>query len=111
MKKFLLATIVGLSSHHAQAAVFHCTHAEVKPEIAYEFDIDTETDNNKFIDLRDGLTVGCVVLRSTPKFLGCTVAKSNEFQFVATAEENSSVLSLDIQGKQYSAKLNCLKQK
>jgi hypothetical protein len=111
MKKILVAALFALTSQYAQASVFHCTYAEVKPEIAYEFDIDTVTDNNHFINLGDDRSVGCVVLHSTPKLLGCTLAKSKEYQNVATVDENSALLSLDVQQKQYSAKLICLKQK
>ena len=111
MKKILVAAFFALTSQYAQASVFHCTYAGVGPEIAYVFDIDTVTDNNYFINLGDDRSVGCVVFHSTPKLLACTLAKSEEYQSVATVDENSALLSLDVQQKQDSAKLRCVKQK
>lgn len=106
----LVATVLMSSISHA--AQYTCTVSnglENDPD-AVTISINTAKDENKFVDLADGSSAGCVVFRAKPQLLSCGLYKDENFSNTAVAEIGSSVLSLHIARDGNNTQLTCVKK-
>lgn len=112
MKKVII-NMLALLSLSANAATYDCRLSDgstYDPQaVTYEF--DTATEDNKFVGLDDGTSVGCVVLRATPQLISCGIGDEINFSLFATAEDGSSVLALDSSSQGAQSNLSCIKTK
>lgn len=102
--------LVTLSSLSAGAASYDCHLSDGTrddaDQISYKF--DTATEHNKFVDIGNGDSVGCVVLRANPQLVGCGLGREQDQSFVI-AEDGTSILSLQTLNRGTKTVLNCVK--
>lgn len=112
MKKIMIFSLLAMSSLSAQAAKYDCTlsNETAKDPHATTYQFDTATEDNKFVDIGQGTSVGCVVLRTKPQFLTCGLGNDVNFSVFVTADDGTSVLSLQTNSQGNKANLNCVKQ-
>ncbi len=112
MKKLLVFGLLAMSSLSAQAAKYDCTlsNGEGNDPHAVTYQFDTATEDNKFVDMGQGTSVGCVVLRTKPQLLTCGLGNDVNFSIFVTADDGTSVLSFQTNSQGNKANLNCVKQ-
>lgn len=112
MKKLMISSLLAMSSLSAQAAKYNCklSNGAANDPHAVSYQFDTATEDNKFVDMGQGTSVGCVVLRTQPQLLTCGLGNGENFSMFVTAEDGSSVVSLQTSSQGNKANLSCVKQ-
>lgn len=112
MKKLLVISMLVMGSVSAQAAKYDCSLSNGTPNDpkAVKYQIDTATEENKFIDMGQGTSVGCVVFRSQPQLLTCGIGNGEIFSVFGTTEDGTSILSIQTNSQGNKSALNCIKQ-
>jgi hypothetical protein len=107
MKNVMIGCVLSMFSLSAQAAVYNCNLSGWKSDVSHEtvtYQINSAEQENKFVDLGEGASVGCVVFRSQPQLLTCGVGRDENFSEFVTADDGSSVISL--RSRAYGEELN-----
>lgn len=113
MTKLVVLSVFSMFSLSAQAATYNCVLAgwesnEFPQTPTYQ--IDTSRDENKFLDLGKGASVGCIVFRSEPQRITCGVGKSENSSVFTTADIGSSVISVSVKNQEENFVLTCVGQ-
>jgi hypothetical protein len=115
MKKSMISNALAFLAiaSSAQAAKYDCkfSNGAAADSHAVTYQFDTAIDNNKFVDLGQGGSVGCVVLRAQPQLLSCGVANGEKSSMFVTTEDGSSLVSLQTNSLGSTANLICVKQR
>ena len=110
MKALLFAAALSAFGSTVFAANYDCSISngakEVPPVKIFSF--DTAKEENKFVDLADGGSVGCIVFRSQPELIGCTIGTADKKSATATAVNGGAILGVAAMEGQTGAVLNCL---
>lgn len=111
MKTAILSLILVLGSA-AHASTYECNLSNGQPNdpAAVTYSLDTQTEENKFVELQDGSSVGCIVFRSQPELLTCGIGNDGKFSMFVTAESNTAVLALDSSNTAGKANLKCVRR-
>lgn len=110
MKALLLVLPALIMVSQAYAAAYSCEVSGRGPAaISSKFVFDTDKEENKFISIGD-MSAGAVVLRTTPQLVAITLGDGKNYGLSATAENGTSVLSLDTTGSNGDISLRCVKQ-
>lgn len=112
MKKFVVISMLVLGSVSAHAVKYDCklSNGDVGDPKAVSYQFDTASEDNKFVDLGQGTAVGCVVPRTQPQHLTCGLGNGEIFSMFVTADDGTSVLSLQTNSQGTKANLTCVKQ-
>ncbi len=112
MKKLVMFGALVMCSASAYAAKYDCklSNGDANDPHAVAYSVDTTTEDNKFIDMGQGTSVGCVVLRTQPQLLTCGLGNGEIFSVFVTGDDGSSVLSLQTNSQGTKANLTCVKQ-
>lgn len=112
MSKLVISGVLAITSLSAKAAKYDCTlsNKTANDPHAITYQIDTAIEDNKFLDMGQGTSVGCVVLRTQPQLLTCGIGEGENFFTFITAEDGSSVLSLETSSKENRVNLSCIKK-
>lgn len=113
MTKTIITNMLALLSLSANAAIYECrlSGGSNNDTRAVTYEFDTSTEDDKFIDLGNGASVGCVVVRATPQLITCGIGDEVKFSLFATADDGTSVLTLDSSSQDSKSILRCIKSK
>jgi hypothetical protein len=75
------------------------------------YSIDTDKEENKFVDLGNEAAVGCAVLRTQPQLISCGVGDNGNFSVFAVADDGTSTLGLSTDNHGTKVVLTCIKKK
>lgn len=111
MKPVVLSLLMIFITAVAQASKYDCQVTDGSNAALASYSLDTKSDDNKFAELQDGTSVGCVVLRTNPELLTCGLGQSEKFSIFSTAQSGTSVLALDSSSQTGEVSLRCILQK
>jgi hypothetical protein len=110
--KTLMISFLAVLSLSAHAAKYNCklSNGNAMDPDAVTYQFDTTKEDNKFVDMGEGSTVGCVVLRTQPQILGCGLGNGENFSLFVTADDGSSLVSVQAGSQGNKTVLSCIKQ-
>ena len=111
MKNLLVIAALMTVGTIAQANTYNCALSNGQPNDPAQksFSLDTDREENKFIDLGQGVSVGCLVFRSQTQLISCGMGDEKNFSTFVTAENGSSLISLDTNSSGTKVVLRCIK--
>ncbi len=112
MKKSVISSMFVMFSLSAHAAKYDCklSNGTANDPKAITYQFDTSTEDNKFVEMGQGTSVGCVVLRTQPQLLTCGLGNVENFSLFVTAEDGSAVVSLETVSQGGKSNLTCVKK-
>ena len=112
MKQVIISMALILGAAAAQAATYNCVLSNGKPDDskATTYSFDTAKEPNKFVDIGQGVAVGCVVLRAQSPLLSCGIGDGANFSISATTDDGASVLSFEAISSGTKSVLSCIKK-
>lgn len=97
----------------AQASIYECDLTNERangPAVDVTYSLNTQTEENKFVELQDGNSAGCVVFRSKPELLACGLGNNGKFSMLVTAENGAAILALDLLNAAGKTSLKCVRR-